>query len=155
MNDHQKMVEEFMQSFGQEVPDKPTLALDAPSPFPFALRAKLILEEAIEFAEASGLIPHIETNYAGKGVPHTESVGTEPDMVEMIDAMCDILYVTYGAASAMGIDLTPYFAEVHRTNMAKLGPDGKPILRADGKGMKPPGWKPPDLAAILAKELAK
>ena len=129
VNNHQRMVETFMKSFGQDVPNKPTLALDAPAPFPFELRANLIDEEAREYVDASD----------------------GQDMVEMIDALCDILYVTYGAASAMGIDLEPFFAEVHRTNMAKLGPDGKPILREDGKGLKPPGWTPPDIAGILKR----
>ena len=130
------MVETFMRSFGQATPETPTL-----KDYPFVLRSRLVAEEAGEFREAceTGLHGHPPTKV----------------MVEMIDAMCDILYVTYGAACAMGIDLTPYFAEVHRTNMAKLGPDGKPILREDGKGLKPPGWEPPDLAGILAKELAQ
>jgi predicted HAD superfamily Cof-like phosphohydrolase len=71
----------------------------------------------------------------------------------MIDAICDLLYVTYGAAIALGIDVEPFFAEVHRSNMSKLGLDGKPIYREDGKVTKPSSWSPPNLRAVLANEV--
>ena len=120
MNKHQQMVKEFMQTVGQETPEKPTLDEDV---YPFDLRARLILEEAEEFDLAS----------------------SEQDWIGMIDALCDILYVTYGAAVAMGIDLEPFFAEVQRANMDKLGGP----IREDGKQLKPEGWKPPDIEGIL------
>jgi len=63
--------------------------------------------------------------------------------------------VTYGAASALGVDIEPFFAEVHRSNMAKLGDDGKPIRREDGKVLKPLTWTPPDLMSILRREIGK
>lgn len=67
------------------------------------------------------------------------------DMIETIDGICDSLYVLIGTAVAFGIDLEPFFDEVHRTNMLKTtGP-----IREDGKRMKPEGWKPPDIAGIL------
>ena len=67
------------------------------------------------------------------------------DLVEMVDALCDLLYVTYGAAVDLGVDLQPFFAEVHRCNMAKVG--GR--RREDGKWLKPAGWTPPDIAGLL------
>lgn len=125
-NRHQELVSEFMRAFGQNVPD-----IFSPIGFPGNLRASLIEEEAKEFAEAVQ-----SNNYIG-----------------VIDAICDLLYVTYGAASALGIDISPFFEEVHRSNMSKLGTDGKPIYREDGKVVKPPHWSPPRLGAVLAQQL--
>lgn len=70
------------------------------------------------------------------------------DLIEAIDGLCDLLCVTYGAASEFGIDLAPFWDEVHRTNMAKVGGP----VREDGKRLKPPGWTPPDIAGVLARE---
>ena len=110
MNPHQKKVREFMESFGQDTPD-----FFSPQGYPSELRAALIVEECMEFGKSS------EDN----------------NFVEMIDAICDILYVTYGAAVAMGIDIDPFFEEVHRSNMSKLDPVTKqPIRRKDGKILK-------------------
>ena len=89
------------------------------------LRAKLIEEEAAETCAAIR---------AG-------------NLVEAIDGLCDVLCVVYGAALEFGIDLDPFWREVHRTNMAKK--DGP--VRDDGKRLKPPGWTPPDIAGILAR----
>lgn len=119
MNREQAMVREFHRRFGLPAPDRVTL-----DQFPGPLRVRLIQEEAEEFAAA------VEAG----------------DLPGMVDALCDLLYVTYGAAVAMGVDLEPFFEEVHRTNMAK---EGGP-RRADGKQLKPPGWEPPRIAAMLA-----
>ena len=89
------------------------------------LRAALIEEEARETIEAI---------LAG-------------DLVEAIDGLCDLLCVVYGAAAEFGIDLAPFWNEVHRTNMAK---QGGPV-REDGKQLKPEGWTPPDIAGVLAR----
>ncbi len=124
MNGSQAMVREFHVACGLPAPDRPTL--DA---FPGDLRISLIEEEAAELAEAVH----------------------EGDMVGMIDALCDLLYVTYGAAVSMGVDLEPHFAEVHRSNMAKRGGP----VRTDGKQLKPDGWQPPQLARILARQVAR
>lgn len=86
------------------------------------LRCSLIEEEAAEFREA----------------------WSERDRLAMIDALCDLLYVTIGAAVQMGVELAPFFREVHEANMKKTG--GR--LRADGKQLKPPDWKPPNIAAL-------
>jgi predicted HAD superfamily Cof-like phosphohydrolase len=67
------------------------------------------------------------------------------DVVEMIDALCDLLYVTYGAAVALGVDIDPFFDEVHRANMAKRGAG----QRHDGKQLKPVDWKAPRIAELL------
>lgn len=89
------------------------------------LAAKLILEEADETAEALR---------AG-------------DVTEAIDGLCDTIVVSFFAACKLGVDLTPFFDEVHRTNMAKKGGE----IRADGKRLKPPGWQPPRIAQMLQK----
>jgi predicted HAD superfamily Cof-like phosphohydrolase len=72
-------------------------------------------------------------------------------MVEVADALTDLLYVVYGAGHAFGIDLDDSFREVHVSNMSKLGEDGKPIYREDGKVMKGPKFKPPALQEVLDK----
>jgi predicted HAD superfamily Cof-like phosphohydrolase len=114
----QAMVAEFHREFGAPPPE----ALDVER-FPGELRIRLIEEEAAEFAQAVR---------AG-------------DVPEMIDALCDLLFVTYGAAVELGVDLEPFFAAVHRANMAKAGGH----RRADGKWIKPAGWQPPDIAGLL------
>jgi len=102
--------------------------LPAPAkPVPLAqyngeLRCALIEEEAREFRDA----------WAAR------------DRLEMIDALCDLLYVTAGAAVEMGVELRPFFEEVHASNMRKIGGP----VRADGKHLKPPGWTPPDLQRV-------
>jgi predicted HAD superfamily Cof-like phosphohydrolase len=120
MTPEQAMVAEFHRRFGSPPPGQPDLER-----FPGALRVRLIQEEADEFAQAVA----------------------EGDVAEMVDALCDLLYVTYGAAVDLGVDLEPFFAEVHRSNMAKVG--GR--RREDGKWLKPAGWMPPDIAGLLSR----
>lgn len=95
------------------------------------LRARLVTEEYHEFIDA------LQRN----------------DLVELADAIADLIYVLQGTALEYGIDMNPVWAEVHRSNMAKLGPDGKPIKDAGGKLLKPEGWTPPDIAAIIAEQI--
>lgn len=71
------------------------------------------------------------------------------DIVEVADALTDLLYVVYGTGHAFGIDLDDCFNEVHRSNMSKLGQDGKPIYREDGKVLKGPNFFPPDLDKVV------
>lgn len=71
------------------------------------------------------------------------------DVVSVADALGDIVYVAYGAALTYGIDLDAVLAEVHRANMSKLGPDGEPLLRDDGKVLKPPTYMAPDVRRVL------
>ena len=113
----------FMKTFGQEVKTKP----EFPDLDTVALRYELIKEELQELFEAMG----------------------EKDIVEVADALTDILYVTYGAGHAFGIDLDACFDEVQRSNMSKLGADGRPIYRDDGKVMKGPNYFEPDLTKFV------
>lgn len=78
-----------------------------------------------------------------------EGAMNDRDIVGVADALTDILYVVYGAGAVFGIDLDRTFDEVHRSNMSKLGADGKPIYRDDGKVLKGPSYTPPDLRAVL------
>lgn len=71
------------------------------------------------------------------------------DTVEVADALADIIYLCYGMGIECGFPMHEIVDEVHYSNMAKLGPDGKPILRADGKVIKPEGWEPPNIKEIL------
>ncbi len=118
MNEAQRQVREFHEAFELGAPR----GLDEGN-FPAELRIRLIEEEAAEFAEAT----------------------RARDLIGTIDALCDLLYVTYGAAVSLGIDIEPFFEEVHRSNMAKRGGS----RRADGKWLNPAGWQPPDLQRIL------
>lgn len=91
------------------------------------LRVKLLREEWEEYLEGEA----------------------DDDIVEIADALADMVYIAYGTAVAYGIPLDKVFEEVHRSNMSKLGPDGKPIYREDGKVLKPESWSPPDISSIL------
>ena len=113
----------FMSTFGQEIKKKPSLSTDKIN----NLRINLIEEELNEFKEA------ISKN----------------DLKEAADALTDILYVTYGAGHAFGINLDDCFDEVQKSNMSKLGEDGKPIFNNKGKVMKGPKYFKPDLTKFL------
>ena len=113
----------FMKTFGQEVKTTSSLSSEKIN----NLRISLINEELDEFKEA------IKNN----------------DLKEAADALTDILYVTYGAGHAFGINLDKCFDEVQRSNMSKLGNDGKPIYNEHGKVMKGPNYFKPDLKKFL------
>jgi len=74
------------------------------------------------------------------------------DLVGIADALADIVYVVYGTALTYGIDLDAVLREVHRSNMSKLGRDGKPLIREDGKVVKSENYFPPDIASILSPQ---
>ena len=116
-------VKTFMKTFGQEVKTKPSFSSDKIN----SLRYDLIKEELEELKEA------IENK----------------DLLEVADALTDILYVTYGAGHAFGIDLDKCFDEVQSSNMSKLGEDGKPIYNESGKVMKGPKYFKPDLSKFI------
>ena len=116
-------VKKFMEKFGQEVKTKS----EFPSDKVVKLRYDLIKEELDEFAQAI----------------------KDKDIVEVADSLTDILYVTYGAGIAFGIDLDKCFDEVQRSNMSKLGVDGKPIYNENGKVMKGPKYFQPDLKKFI------
>ena len=113
----------FMKTYGQEVKDKAGFS-DAKTN---KLRIDLIKEELEELAEAM----------------------QDENLLEVADALTDILYVTYGAGHAFGIDLDKCFEEVQNSNMSKLGEDGKPIYNEAGKVMKGPNYFKPDLSKYL------
>lgn len=77
------------------------------------------------------------------------------DIVGVADALADIVYVAYGTAHVYGIDLDAVLSEVHSSNMTKLGADGLPVRRDDGKILKGPGYRPPDIAAVLHRLVAE
>jgi len=118
-----EQVEEFMSTFGQEVRKSPEL----PKKEEQALRVELIEEELSELKE---------------GIKNG-------DIIEIADALTDILYVTYGAGHTFGINLDKCFAEVQRSNMSKLGKDGKPIYREDGKILKGENYSEPNLSDCI------
>ena len=117
-------VKKFMKTFGQEVKEK----AEFPSEKITCLRYELIKEELLEFKEALD----------------------KKDIREVADALTDILYVTYGAGHAFGIDLDKCFQEVQNSNMSKLGKDGKPIYNDKGKVMKGPNYFKPNLNKFVA-----
>ena len=116
-------VKAFMNTYGQDVKEKATF----PEGSIVQLRVDLIEEELNELKEA------IKNN----------------DIVEVADALTDILYVTYGAGHSFGVNLDKCFDEVQRSNMSKLGEDGNPIYNDSGKVMKGPNYSPPDLKKII------
>ncbi|MBD1163299.1 nucleoside triphosphate pyrophosphohydrolase family protein [Pelagibacterales bacterium SAG-MED11] len=113
----------FMKTFGQEVKDKPAFSTDKIN----KLRIDLIKEELEELTEAMN----------------------NNDLLEVADALTDILYVTYGAGHAFGIDLDKCFEEVQNSNMSKLDEKGKPIYNESGKVMKGPNYFKPDLSKFV------
>ena len=117
-------VKTFMEIFGQEVKTKPSLSTDKIN----NLRYDLIKEELEELKEAM----------------------ENKDLLEVADALTDILYVTYGAGHAFGIDLDQCFDEVQNSNMSKLSEDGKPIYNETGKVMKGPKYFKPNLSKFLS-----
>ena len=117
-------VKKFMKTFGQEVKEKAGF----PNEKITSLRYDLIKEELDEFKEALD----------------------KKDLKEVADALTDILYVTYGAGHAFGIDLDKCFEEVQNSNMSKLGEDGKPIYNEKGKVLKGPKYFKPNLKKFVA-----
>lgn len=140
---HDSPVVEFHEAFGAPVALRPCVPPDDRR----RLRVKLILEEALEFADASGY--DVKLDGGIDRVELTPLVGVEPNVAAAADALADIRYVTDGAALEWGIPLEKCFREVHRSNMSKLGEDGRPVLRADGKILKGPNFTLPDLKSIL------
>ena len=116
-------VRKFMETFGQEIKEKS----EFPDKKVISLRFELIKEELNELKDAM----------------------EKRDIKEVADALTDILYVTYGAGHAFGINLDKCFKEVQNSNMSKLGEDGKPIYNKDGKVMKGPNYFKPNLKKFI------
>ena len=121
MSPEQRMVQQFHEKYDLPCADRPVM----PGVKDRLRRARLIVGEAAEFLEA-----------ADKG-----------DFIEMVDALADILVVTYGSAVEMGVDLEPVFAEVHRSNLSKNGG-----LDPGGKVLKGPAFSPPNILETLTKQ---
>jgi predicted HAD superfamily Cof-like phosphohydrolase len=139
-------VREFMLKFKHPVFDKPQLIPDEGWE---QMRLGLIREEFCELLDA---LSYGETADAIRAVPlEADRVErrNEPDVVAAADALGDLEYVTNGMALGMGIDLPAVVKEIHRSNMTKLGEDGEPIFREDGKVLKGPNYEPPNLPAVL------
>lgn len=117
-------VAEFHMSFNLPLETRPQYRV---SPELGSLRVELLREEFEEFKDA------VERE----------------DLVAIADALGDIVYVAYGSALTYGIDLDAVLREVHRANMSKLGPDGRPLMREDGKVLKPSTYSPPDIQRVL------
>ncbi len=148
MHRAQAQVREFQKAVtgGPTSPAKPAIR-DA------ALRARLIAEEAAETLVAL---------LGDEGAAHVldevrdhlrDAPPSAPDLAEVVDGLCDLLYVAYGTAEALGVDLEPFFDEVHRTNMLKRDPDQiqKRSIAPVGKAIKPAGWEPPRIREMLAR----
>ena len=129
MSNEQNTVENWHKAFGAPVADAPTLIPGARS----QLRHDLIAEELEEYATAVW----------------------SDNIVEIADALGDLLWVVYGTAAEHGIDLDPVFEEIARSNFSKLGADGQPIFRSDGKILKGPHHFDPELAHILREQGAQ
>jgi len=121
-------VKEFHEAFGQRIGEKPEFPDDEER----KLRVKLLREEFREYLDGESF----------------------ENLVEVADALADIIYIACGTAVSYGIPLDDVFAEVHRSNMAKLV-DGKVLRREDGKIQKPEGWTPPDIRSVLDKAHTK
>lgn len=117
------LVREFHEAFNLDVRSTPTQV----SPVLAAHRQDLLAEETAEVGEAS----------------------LDGDICHIANELADVVYTAYGTALVYGIDLDAVIAEVHRANMSKLGPDGRPVLRADGKVMKGEHYQAPDVASVL------
>lgn len=136
-----------MDQAGQSTADVP----DVPDLEVRMLRAKLVLEEALEFVRAQGLgIANYSHDVNTDSIRLYESVIREPNIVAAADALADLLYVVYGAAVSWGVKIDPVFMAVHFANMRKFGPGS--YQREDGKWMKPPDWFPPDEVIKLVLE---
>lgn len=136
-------VREFMLKFGHPVLDEPTLIGDSDWEM---MRLELIREEFCELLDALGYKDSADSIRAVYINPDEDYTG---DVVAAADALGDLEYVTNGMALGMGINLPEVVEEIHRSNMTKLGPDGKPIYREDGKILKGEGYEPPNLEAVL------
>ena len=126
MGEIQQLVIEFHEKFGAPITSSPNLA-------PFReteLRHSLMQEELSEYLVAT----HMD------------------DLIGIADALADLAYVVYGTAIIHGIDLDAVIREVHRSNMTKLGADGTPIYRMDGKVLKGPNYEPPNIARVLEEQ---
>lgn len=143
-SDHQLRVEEFMQKAGQSIAAVPSLC----SPEIRKFRAEMILEEALETIQALGFNVVMRSSDGELKVSTRET--HEPNLIEIADGCADLKVVTTGTLSALGISDMALQLEVDQNNLLKFGPGS--YVRDDGKWMKPPGHKSPDVAGILISQ---
>lgn len=141
-SEHQQKVEQLMLHADQELPKFPC----EPTAKVKILRARLILEEALETIEALGVTHNIQD-------PQFDISGHDFNLVEVIDGCCDIKVVTTGTLSACGVDDMFYQHEVDMNNLLKFGPGG--YKDEHGKWIKPPDHKPPNIKGLLAIEMLR
>lgn len=148
MNIH-NAVTKFHEVFGHNI--------NEPNNCSIPLRLSLIGEEAGELIDA--LLREDNNTYSDELKALFSSLGEESsiplDIVGIADALGDIVYVVFGMAIELGIDLNAVLEEIHRANMSKLGADGKPIYNEQGKVMKGPNYAPPDIASVLQRTAKK
>ncbi len=143
MNQIQSQVKDFMVAAGQECPTQPTI----PDAQTRVLRVRLLLEEVLELAEASGVSVLSYSNRKATTLKDFVFLADDKsDLVEIADALCDINYVSYGAAVAYGLDLEPLEQAVHDSNMTKFI-DGH--RDSNGKWIKGPSYTPVDLKPLV------
>lgn len=141
-----ELVREFHETYGQ--PLRTTPSLEVPE---LHMRMQLVAEEFMELVEAA---------YGDKALKILEPAWEEAiqadegsrDIIEVVDALGDLIYVIYGFAHTIGVDLNKILDEIQSSNMSKVGADGKPIYRADGKILKGPNFVEPDISKILKKQ---
>ena len=143
--EHQQRIEKMMDKMGQDVPAHPTI----PDEGTRLLRAKLIMEEALETVRALGFSPHVTTGIIDEDALFFRSDG-DADLVAIADGCADISVVTIGTLSACGISDNPILTEVDKNNLTKFGPGS--YRREDGKWMKPPDFVGPDLVKVLKEQ---
>ncbi len=145
-------VRQFHQKFGHPVSKWLNISTEELR----ALRVRLLLEEVLELADAAGLIifnaghEMDETRITIESRVEEDGALKTPDIALMADALGDIDYVTQGAALVFGIPLNAVGIEIHASNMSKLGADGQPIYREDGKILKGPNYFKPNIGTVLS-----
>lgn len=143
----QSRVRYFMNSVGQSTPDSPTI----PDNLTRVLRVSLLLEEVLEFAEASGIEVSLRSDNKPIEIDDLNyNVVSEPDLVEILDSIGDTIYVALGAGISYGVQLEPVMTEICDSNDSKIEGGHK---REDGKWMKSKSYRPVDLKSVLDKQL--
>lgn len=149
---HNTPVLEFHQVFGHPVNNTPTV----PPIDERVLRINMLAEELVETAIAMGVVLHVDSLEDHKADRITtmslhefDGRPDHCDLVEVADGLGDLRYLTDGANLVFGLPGDAVLAEIHRSNMSKLGLDGLPVRRADGKTLKGPCYTPPDIAWVL------
>lgn len=148
-----EQVKAFHRAYGQPVCDVPKVPADDR----VRLRLRLIAEEFFELLEsASSVADSSLLNMLGDVKRNTaywiNNVMIHVDLPEFVDALADLDYVIEGSRLEFGVDGEPVAAEVHRSNLSKLGADGKAVCRPDGKVTKGPSFSPPDIESVLVAQ---